>query len=154
MPELPDRQSLVPQVRAMQAIVGALVSGIVMFALLVLVLEMREPTGGMILSLIALALGLICLMLGVVIPQTIGVGGSVSGVGIYQTRLIISCGLLEGAAFLNLVAYWLELQLFSIGFAALMLLFILWQFPTVDRVLEWLNRQEELAGENRGQNDF
>ncbi len=144
-----DRETLLPQVRAMQAIIVALTSGVVMFALLPLFLDPRKPNGGMIFSLVALALGSVCLVMSVVIPQTIRPTETLSGVGAYQTRMIISCGLLEGGAFLNLVAYWLERHGFALALGIFFLCAILIQFPTVKSLTSWLARQERAAQEQR-----
>lgn len=144
-----DSESLLPQVRAMQAIIVALTSGIVMFALLALVLDPREPNGSVIFSLIALAFSGVCLVMAIVIPQTISPTATLSGVGAYQTRLIISCGLLEGGAFLHLVAFWLEQHGFTLALAIFFLCAILFQFPTVERVTNWLAHQEQQAKESR-----
>lgn len=149
MSSLPNRESLLPQVRAMQAIIVALTSGVVMFALLALVLDPREAIGGVIFSLISLALSAVCLMMAVVIPQTIKPSETLSGVGAFQTRMIISCGLLEGGAFLNLVAFWLERHGFTLAIAIFFLAAILIQFPTVPRVTRWLARHERPGQEQR-----
>lgn len=149
MPNPADQHALLPQVRAMQAIIVALTSGVLMFALLALVLDPRKANGGVIFSLIALALGLVCLVMAIVIPQTISATETLSGVGAYQTRLILSCGLLEGGAFLNLVAFWLERHGFALALAIFFLCAILVQFPTVDRLTNWLARQERAAQERR-----
>ncbi|MCI0491954.1 MAG: hypothetical protein L0Z07_03340 [Planctomycetes bacterium] len=59
----------------------------------------------------------------------------------YQTRLIIAAALLEGAAFLNLIAYMLERQSLSLVIAGVLWLMLLSHVPTVSRVENWLERE-------------
>jgi len=52
----------------------------------------------------------------------------------YQTELIIKIALLEGAAFLNIIAYMLERQTWTLAIAAVLLGLIAYQFPTHARI--------------------
>jgi hypothetical protein len=54
----------------------------------------------------------------------------------YQSALIIRSALLEGAAFFCLVAYMLEHNALSLAGAGMMLLFMLFGFPTRSKVEE------------------
>lgn len=63
---------------------------------------------------------------------------------LYQTRLIMGLGLIEGAVFFNLIAYLLEGYWWSlavVGFGAAVMLL---DFPTRAKVQEWLRRRAEL----------
>jgi hypothetical protein len=57
---------------------------------------------------------------------------------VYTTKLIIACALLEGAAFFNIVSYFLERQSWNLLIGLVMLLMILAHFPTASRVSSWV----------------
>jgi hypothetical protein len=59
-------------------------------------------------------------------------------VAMHQTRLIVGCALLEGAAFLNVVAYMLEGQLMNLVAVALLVLMIVVQIPTAGGLTSWI----------------
>ena len=58
--------------------------------------------------------------------------------GVFQTKEIIGRAILEGAAFLNLVAYLLEGQPMSIALVALLLVAMLIGFPTRGRLASFM----------------
>ncbi len=64
--------------------------------------------------------------------------------GLYQTRLIVGLGLLEGAAFFNLIAYLLEGHWWSYLVVAALLTWMLASFPTRDRLRRWIDDREQL----------
>jgi hypothetical protein len=64
-------------------------------------------------------------------------------VGKFQTRLIIRCALIEGAAFFAIVAYMIERQVLSLVVAGALLLALLSCFPTRSKV------EETVEGERR-----
>src|SRR5262249_44345999 len=66
-----------------------------------------------------------------------------------QSTLIISLALLEGTAFLAIVAFLLEVQVYVLGIVGLMLLVMLGQFPTETRVLAWMEMQLQRLAELR-----
>ena len=53
---------------------------------------------------------------------------------IYQTRLVIACALLEGAAFFNLVAYFIEGQTLNLIVTGVLLVMMAMRFPTTGTV--------------------
>jgi hypothetical protein len=63
---------------------------------------------------------------------------------LYITRLIIGAALVEGAAFLLLIAYLLEGSVLALAAAGVMLVIILLKFPTRTGLEGWLADQEEL----------
>jgi hypothetical protein len=71
--------------------------------------------------------------------EHLGDVGSLSAA--YQTQQIIRAAILEGAAFFNLVAYIVEKQSLCLVAAGVMVLFMLSQFPTRQRVEDWLERE-------------
>jgi hypothetical protein len=69
----------------------------------------------------------------------IGDAGALTAV--YQTRTIIRCSLLEGAAFLNLVAYMVESKTLSVGIVVVLLALLAVQIPTRSRVIDWVESE-------------
>jgi hypothetical protein len=65
--------------------------------------------------------------------------------GTYQTMLIVRLALLEGAAFVNLVAVLNEHQWWSLALAGLLLLIMVVCFPTRGRIEAFVRQQRELA---------
>jgi hypothetical protein len=62
---------------------------------------------------------------------------------LYQTRLIVRCALLEGAAFFQPIAYFVAGHPVSLVVAAVLFLLLVLQFPTVDRIRAWIDRQRD-----------
>lgn len=60
---------------------------------------------------------------------------------VYQVELIVKIALLEGAAFYNIIAYYLERQWWSLAVVAMLLGLIAIQFPTVTRIQQRLENQ-------------
>jgi hypothetical protein len=56
--------------------------------------------------------------------------------------MIIGMALLEGAAFYQAIAYYVEGQPLALGLGCLLLLGLIVQFPTRSRVERWLENQE------------
>jgi amino acid transporter len=63
----------------------------------------------------------------------------------YQTMMIVRLALLEGAAFLNLVALLQEHHWWSLALTGLLLLVMLASFPTSSRVEMFARQQREMA---------
>ncbi|MFO0914542.1 MAG: hypothetical protein U0795_16405 [Pirellulales bacterium] len=55
----------------------------------------------------------------------------------FLTRVMVSVAMIEGAVFLNLIAYMIEHQLFSLIVAAVLLVYILLHFPTNSAFINW-----------------
>lgn len=68
---------------------------------------------------------------------------------VYQTNTIISAALLDGAAFLNIVAFLLGGSLIALGLGLLLALAIVAMFPRVSRVVEWIEAQRRLMAEEK-----
>jgi hypothetical protein len=62
--------------------------------------------------------------------------------GIFQTRLIIGFAMLEGAAFLQAIAYMVEGQLFSLAIGLALVLVMAMAFPTRSRLENWIERRK------------
>ncbi len=63
---------------------------------------------------------------------------------VFQIRLIVASALLEGAAFLSIMAFMIEGQLFALVLACLLLMGILLGFPTASSVEHWIDDQLHL----------
>ncbi|MEZ6131949.1 MAG: hypothetical protein R3C59_25085 [Planctomycetaceae bacterium] len=57
---------------------------------------------------------------------------------VYQTRLIIACAMLEGAAFFNLVAYIVDKYVGNVIAAVVLIIMIAVRFPTLSKVEFWV----------------
>jgi uncharacterized membrane protein len=68
---------------------------------------------------------------------------------LYQTKTIILASVLEGAAFFNAVAFMIEGDLLTVIAAGLSALGIVSQFPTITRVVNWVEDQLERLKEDR-----
>ncbi|WP_166820174.1 hypothetical protein [Thalassoroseus pseudoceratinae] len=62
-----------------------------------------------------------------------------------QIQKIIQYALLEGSAFLNLVAYYIECHPLGLVAVGIILVLMVLIFPTHRSVSQWLRRQDELA---------
>lgn len=68
---------------------------------------------------------------------------------LFQTQLIIASALVEGSAFLALIAYMMERHPLALGIAAVLVVVLLSRFPTLDRVHGWLDDQSARLAELR-----
>jgi hypothetical protein len=66
-----------------------------------------------------------------------------------QTTMIVANALLEGAGMMACMAYLLEGQPFTLTIVAVLVVFMLFQFPTRERVRAWLERHLALVAESR-----
>jgi hypothetical protein len=75
-------------------------------------------------------------------PEQSPGGRDSSRLALYQTRMIIGMALLEGAAFYQGIAYYVEGQPLALGLGCLLLLGLIIQFPTRGRIERWLANEE------------
>jgi hypothetical protein len=140
--------TLAAQARVLQIIVFAMVSGVVIFGgFLIVTGSLQKPPEGTLLSYAAVGFSFVALVLHVVIPaaieraaianQPVG-SGPEALLGVYFTRTIIAAALLEGAAFLTLVAVMIEHQPWILGATAVLIVLMLLQFPSRTRMEHWL----------------
>ncbi len=144
------------RVRGLQVVVSALAAGATFFAGIVLVAKSGaigwEPNP---VSWIAVGFASFALVLSIVVPGTVS-RAALSRISpeslrsaneatelellfpVYQQRCIMACGLLEGAAFFNLVAYQLNAFVGSLAMAAMLIVLILVRFPSVAGMQLWL----------------
>ena len=68
---------------------------------------------------------------------------------VYMTRTIVAAALIEGAAFMSIVAYMLEGSTVALGLAVALVAGILLHFPTASRVVGWIEAQVRRVEEER-----
>jgi hypothetical protein len=151
------------QVRTLQIVAASLVGGVTMFLLVAILL--RGSTGPLFdparpltdpLTLVGLVVGLSALAAARVVPDlatTAAIGKipttdspeSRRGqlVQAFATRTIIGLALIEGAAFLNLIVYFINGTWPNLALAVVLLLALAAGIPTVDRLDSWLERQAD-----------
>jgi hypothetical protein len=158
----------------MQIVAGALIGGVVIFAAIVLYLvDQNGPQGQVpapgdlpILSIVALVMLGISVLLSLVLPnmilrgtmQRIAAGAPMATqyagdenrlLQARQKITIVACALLEPAGMMASIAYLLEGQSFALTTAAVVVAFMLFQFPTQGRVRAWLEHHLTLVLELR-----
>jgi hypothetical protein len=178
MPTNQTPQRLDQTVRVLQIIVGALIAGVVSFAAVAIVVGSGKPgNGNPILWLIGAGFALMMLAARSAIgpamvngirrqiakgtwkPRTKGGGPAFPAdatdadrlLSLFQTVTIVQCALPEGAAFMNLIAYIVDHQVWSLAIVAVLMLWMSSSFPTRDSVANWIGRQLELIELERGQ---
>lgn len=155
----------------MQIIAGALASSVVVFAVVALVMRQGEPAESAVISYVAIPFTIACLVGSPIVASRVArmarqslVQGTLKPLpdvpagsgdvgllaGVYQTRLIVAASMIEGAAFLNLVAYLLEGHVWTLAAAAVLLFILLMQFPTTGRVENWVSDELESVQQLRG----
>ena len=160
-----DQQQISRATRTMQIIVAAIGGGTLFFALIAMIIVGDAAAKDQrLLTTIGIGFAVFSLLIAAVIGPLIG-GAAAQGarggeqgqtdaasegnpelgqlLGLYQTRLIIQCALMEGAAFFNLIAYIIEHGIISVLVAAALLVAIFQKFPTLSRVQRWIEKQQE-----------
>jgi hypothetical protein len=169
------------QLRVLQIIVLALSAGCGVFGVIVILLRIGQPWNSdfSILTLAALAFGVMAIFFRLVVPPLMVVQGrkiifrrliesgpekdgknldplgqldaNAAGqlFGLLTTRTIIACALLEGAIFFLLVVTLVEYSLPTIVMAALLWLLLIAHFPTRDWAERWIGNQWRLLWEER-----
>lgn len=147
----------------MQIIAGALINGVVVFFVIaVFVLSPQVNNDPPLIAYIALGVGCLAVVMSFAIPNLImastkkslikgkpinlpdnyqgatNVGFLGPLVGMYQTKLIISMAILEGAAFFNLIAYIIEGQRMSLIMTGLLVAIMATKFATRGGLENWL----------------
>ncbi len=153
-----ERQSIARSVLAMQIIAAALAAGVLAFLVIAIVLVGQDRAEQPFLSYLALGFAVLSIGAWMVVPNlmarqirqslaerelddsdTARLQAVAQLVAAYQTRLIVGCAILEGAAFFSLVVYLLEAHPASLVVAAVLLLLIISQIPTLGRVEGWVS---------------
>ena len=162
--------------RICQIIAFALIMGVLVFAGIILGVGLGpdQPPETPIVSIVGSAVGLAALPAWMIIPGLVVAGlrrkvvagepisnqpgqqypeetGDVGPlVGVYQAKKIFGFAVLEGAAFINLIAYLLEGQSMNIAIAAGLLCLMMFGFPVQDSVERFVRQELETVEQQRG----
>jgi hypothetical protein len=148
-----QRDQLRQALRPMQIIVATLAFGVVSFFVVTLFIGSHGggngPDSNHIVTYVGMGFAIVGAIVWIILRDLIArqsrksvlAGDTRRLATVYQTRLIISCALLEGIAFLNLVAYLIEHQRMSLVIAGAYLVILLNQFPTLNRLENWVERE-------------
>jgi hypothetical protein len=149
-------------IRLLQIISAALMMGVLSFLLVVLLVTEGEVLGRhnpSLITVIAAGIGLLTILIHFVLPTMI-TGAQLKSLrgsgwnqlddaarterimGVHRTQHIIGLAVLEGAAFLNLIALMIGHSMFSTVMVVLLLSLMLAKFPTETKVSWWV--QEKL----------
>jgi len=135
--------------RISQIIAGALIAGVVMFACVAFFIAQGEPAKSPMLALVGAGMAAMAVVVRFIVPTLI-VNGAKARLkevanadrmtqlaGLYQTKMIIGMAVLEGAAFVNLIAYITERQYWSYGVVAFLLGVMAISFPSQGQFESW-----------------
>ena len=135
--------------RTMQIIATALVLGPAVFAAVVLATFQGASDALELLGKIGLGVAAVTIVMSVIVPGMIGKLKETSStqqyLGVYQTRLITKLALLEGAAFINIVALQAEQSWWSLGMAGFVVILMIAGFPTRSKIEFWTQSQKEMS---------
>jgi hypothetical protein len=158
-PEGADPRQLV---RTMQIICGALMMGVLSFAFVAAMVRFGQadqpPAAVPMIAYFAAGMAAMAILVRLIAgPLVVRAGlkqittlrpiaelGKLDLYGVYQTQMIVSCAVLEGAAFFNLIGVIIDGQLWSFGVVALLLVLMAISFPTYERVDAWADEQLRL----------
>lgn len=132
----------------MQIVAAALVMGVVIFAgVAVATGALNEESDEMFLSLFGVGFALLMYVMHLIVPGIVARSAAaqlsenaddLAWCGVLQTKSIIGLAMLEGAAFLNIVACMVEHNWWSLAVAGTLAVLMLIQFPTRTRVEQWI----------------
>lgn len=148
------RKDLAPRIRALRIIVFALAMGVLSFAIVAVVQNVAKPQNlGTNLQLVPLPISALLLVGGFVVPTFLPKIAPTTGPGTYPahdpesndalrvfaamiTATIVGCAMFEGAAFMNLVWYFLHAELVHAALATVCWVCILLHFPLTERIVQ------------------
>ncbi len=142
-------------VRILRIITVTLVMGVVAYGSFV-VFGMEPPDPALappadptMLRYIGAGFALICFILHFVIPGLLvrqsakdSVRGQESLIGAYTTKTLVALAMLEGPAFLNILAYGAERQWWSLAIAGGLVFWMLARFPSRTMIENWIASQQ------------
>jgi hypothetical protein len=166
----PKKPSFDDNVRTLQIIHGALAAGVSFFlAIVVLMIRKGEILGKQpwsvtpMITMVAILFAVAAIVAHVVIPSLLVTSqrkamaktakteqGDFDGmVALYTTQKIVAAALLEGAAFFNTIAYFLEGTAIPLLLALLLVVLILNRIPSRDGMTRWIDAQLAQLREER-----
>jgi hypothetical protein len=176
MTESKWQDSVTPELRQLQIIVGALVAGCVFFLVIAVVLagekagEVGGDAGKPVITYVAIVFVVMVLVMRMVVPGIVVSAGRrkmLEEIGppnaesperteearalarLFATRTIIAGALLEGAAFFLLVSYLVEQQPLSLIVAVVLISRLVFDIPTRARIVHWIEDQLLVADQER-----
>lgn len=149
------------QIKTLQIITFALIQGVVVFAAVAFFISQGKEQKEGVLVWVALGIAIMAIVVRTVLGGFLtsalrnGLDRTVWDelpeqkkdsrlIGQFQTKHIIECALLEGAAFFNLVIYIIERNMISLGVAAVLLMLMAMAFPGGSKVDHWVENQKQL----------
>lgn len=152
-------------VLTMRIIWLAMLAGTIAFALIVTLILAGQPVAKPVISYVAIGFSVLAILASNIVPQVVGnhlatqvlvdadltppaeqLVGRLAAV--YLQKLIIGLAILEGAAFLTLVAYHLERQSVALSASGALIFLLALRMPMQSRVADWCRRQYENAAMN------
>jgi hypothetical protein len=140
-----------------QIVAGALIAGVVIFAIVAIALTVNKPPGDALISLVGLAISAAPAIAAFFVPRA-AAAATVKRTArqrelslnqrlflAYQTLVIVRSALLEGISFLNTVLYMVTAHWWSLAAAAVMLGLMIVTFPTRSGFDQWAREQREMA---------
>lgn len=151
-----DSQHIIDQrLRLMQIIAGALIMGVVMFALITTLAlgALNEAPTNTIIAYIGAVFAAVSVAVHLFVPEAMAAAALKASsnrdvetlCGIYQTRMIVALAMLEGAAFFNVVALIIAHTWWSLVIAGALLLLMLARIPTRTGVEHWIETQQLMS---------
>jgi hypothetical protein len=163
-----DSEDTEKAVVTMQIIATALIGGLVIAGAIVLLLALgrnqQAQPGLRVFSYITVVISVVNILLSIFVPNLFanaavknaelasGKSGSARGddigkqiLKIAQARMIVGLALLEGAAFLCLLAFYLTKSWMLMGVFLLLLVIMAAQFPMRDKLENWLDAKRNVA---------
>jgi len=167
-----SQAEIAPHATVTQIIVLTLFGGVLIFGAVVLFMPADDRDGKLeILSLISIGMAVMSVFMSFLVPKLIvktnrnkiangdwsgdATSGTVHGTdggklsAVFQMTTIVGSALLEGAAFFALVAYMQEGHFAALVVVAVLMLGILFHFPTRSRIEGWVEAQLRLIDEER-----
>ena len=159
----------------LQIIIGALAMGVLTFAVIAIVVaagKAADDESGVI-GPMALGVAVVSLVAATLVPRILQgnmrravaegrplasdprrpIDPALGDVGklaaVYQTLLIVGAAILEGAAFMNVMAYMLEYNFINLACAAMLLVSLFFKFPTRNGVENWITDELKQVEELR-----
>lgn len=160
MSQVDDDVMLAQSLRTMRIVHGAILGGAIAFLVMALYLRASGFSARIaqtpLLTYIGIGLGVVQIVAHQVVPDLIAASGrrkiAASGTTalqpwyeLYQTRMLVGIGLLNGATFFLLVAYIVEGHALAPLAALLFIAGIALQMPGETRVERWVAQQREMA---------
>lgn len=150
----PERINIVPSM----IIMLALIMGVAIFGTVALMMRLGQAAPEELgpIPIVMVGVGVMGLMASIVMPGIIATAqirnlkdaGKILHtnrlVEIFQLRMLVRLGLLEGGAFANLIGYMVEGNPVSLYVAGALVLIMVTQFPTPGRIEDWVRHQQEL----------